>query len=160
MNPGVKPDHRKSRPVGGNARYLLWTVALALIASAAAFVVFYSLHDDPALRRAAREGDAMAWLRREFRLTDSQFAAVQALHDDYAVECSDHCATITAARQRSAPAPEIAALERICVDAMTAHFRRAAALISPEQGERYLATVMPRIAGHPHDSAPNIGVTR
>jgi hypothetical protein len=137
----------------------LITMGVALAACALAFGVVFALNQNGAIRAAARDGDAMAWLRVEFRLSDAQFAAVKQLHDDYSVACGRHCAAIMAARERRAPAAEIAALEKTCVDAMTVHFRRVAALMSREEGERYLATVIPRIAGYSHQAAPNVRVS-
>lgn len=137
----------------------LITLAVALAVCLAAFGVTYLTGGDPAMRTAAREGDAMAWLRVEFRLDDAQFAAIKRLHEDYSVECGRHCAAIMEARERKAPAPEIAALEKVCVDAMTGHFRQVAARMPPAQGERYLAVVLPRIAGYSHQGAPNLQVT-
>ncbi len=135
---------------------LLITLAVVLAACAAAYGVIYTLSGDRAMHAAAREGDAMAWLRAEFHLDNARFAAIKRLHDDYSVACGGHCAAIMAARDRRAPAAEIAALEKVCVDAMTAHFQRVAAVMSPAQGERYLATVLPRIAGYEHHGAPNL----
>ena len=137
----------------------LITLGLALVAGVVGFGVFFVLGDNRAIHAAAREGDAMAWLRVEFRLTDAQYASIRKLHQDYAVACSQHCAAIMEARERKAPAGEIAALETVCVEAMTGHFRQVAALMAPEQGERYLATVLPRIAGYQHHGAPNVRVT-
>jgi hypothetical protein len=137
----------------------LLTLGAAIAACALAFGVFYALGGDRAMEEAAREGDSMAWLRAEFHLSDAQFAAVRRLHEDYSVECGRHCADIMAARESRAPAAEIARLEKICVDAMTAHFRRVAALMPPAEGERYLATVLPRIAGYSHHGAPDVRVT-
>jgi hypothetical protein len=134
----------------------LITLGLALVACAAAFGVFYALNADPAMQAAARQGDAMAWLRVEFRLDDTQFSAIKRLHDDYSIACGEHCAAIMAARERKAPAAEIARLEKVCVDAMTAHFRRVAVLMPPGQSERYLATVLPRVAGYEHHGAPDV----
>lgn len=137
----------------------LLTVAVALAACGTAFGVFYVLNDDPAMHRAAREQDAMAWLRTEFRLTAAQFAAVTKLHDDYGTVCSRHCAAIMEARRRAAPAAEVAALEKTCVDSMTVHFRQVAALMPAAEGARYLAMVLPRVAGYDHSGAPNVRVT-
>lgn len=136
----------------------LITFGMALAACVVAFGVFYAINDQPALRRAAREGDAMVWLRAEFRLNDAQFAAVKKLHDDYGVRCGEHCAAIMAAKKRAAPATEIAALERTCVEAMTVHFDRVAALLPPGEGARYLAMVLPRIADYDHNGAPTVQV--
>jgi hypothetical protein len=83
---------------------------------------------------------------------------VKKLHDAFSVECGEHCAAILDARERTAPAAEIARLERVCVDAMTQHFKHVAALMPAEQGQRYLAIVQPRVADHDHASAPNLRV--
>ncbi len=136
----------------------LITLLVAALVGGAAYGTFYVGHDEPELRRAARAGDAMAWLRAEFRLSDGQAAAVKKLHDDFSVECGEHCGAIVDARERKAPAAEIARLEQVCVDAMTKHFERVAALMSAEQGARYLAIILPRVAGHDHAGAPNVRV--
>ena len=137
----------------------LLTLVIAAAVCALSFGAFYALNREPAeMRRALSEGDAMAWLRAEFQLNDTQFAAIKKLHDDYRSVCADHCAAIMAAEKRHAPRAEIAALEKTCVDAMTAHFKRVAALMPPGQGERYLAIVLPRIADFDHRGAPNVQV--
>ena len=136
----------------------LITLGLAVVVGVAAYGVFFVGNDEPELRRAARAGDAMAWLRVEFRLSDAQAAAVKKMHDDFSVECGEHCGAIVDARTRKAPAAEIARLEQVCVDAMTAHFERVAALMAPEQGARYLEIVRPRVAGYDHAGAPNVRV--
>jgi hypothetical protein len=135
------------------------TLAVALAACLATFGVFYKLNADEALHRAAREGDAMAWLRAEFHLNDAQFASIQKLHDDYGVVCAEHCALITRARQQPASSAEIARLEQVCVDAMTTHFRKVAATMPAREGDRYLAMVLPRIPGYQHVGAPNLQAT-
>jgi hypothetical protein len=134
----------------------LITLGVALVACAAMFAVFYAMNDVPAIHRAARNNDAMTWLRTEFRLDDAQFATIRKLHEDYAVTCNQHCAAIQSARDRHAPAAEVAALEQTCVDAMTAHFRRVAAVMAPGEGQRYLAMVLPRVAGYEHTGAPTV----
>jgi hypothetical protein len=134
------------------------TLLVVFVAGAASFGAFYWMNDEPEVRRAAREHDAMAWLRAEFHLDDAQFAAIQALHDSYGRECAQHCSAIMAARERNAPAAERAALEQICVDSMTTHFRRVAALMPRGEGERYLALVLPRVAGYAHQGAPTLQV--
>ncbi len=136
----------------------LITLGVAVAVCVAAFGISYAMNDNRALHAAAREGDAMAWLRVEFRLDEAQFSAIKRRHDDYSVACGEHCAAIVAARERKAPAAEVAALEKICVDAMTGHFRQVAALMPPGQGDRYLAMVLPRIAGYSHAGAPNVRV--
>jgi hypothetical protein len=137
----------------------LLTLGLALAACVVAFGVFYALNDDPALRHAARDSDAMAWLQAEFHLDDTRMASIRKLHDDYGTVCAEHCARITNARKASAPAAELARLEQACVDAMTAHFHQVAALMPPAEGQRYLRTVLPRISQYPHAGAPSVQMT-
>ena len=137
-------------------RNLLLTVLLAAALAVLAFGVAYIASGDRALRVAARQGDALEWLRVEFALDAERFAAVRRLHEEFSIECSAHCAAIVAARERSAPAAEIVALEEHCVGAMTTHFRQVAARMEPAQGERYLALVLPRIRGHSHQGAPSV----
>jgi hypothetical protein len=146
-------------PAGAGLKNILITFVLAVAAGVGAFGVFYVLSDDRAMHAAAKEGDAMAWLRAEFKLSDEQFAAIRRRHEDYSVICGEHCAAIMAARERKAPAAEVAALEEICVDAMSVHFRGVAALMAPTQGDRYLAMVLPRVTGYSHHGAPNLRVT-
>jgi hypothetical protein len=140
-------------------RNFLLTLGLVAAACAAAYGIFYAVGDDRAMHAAARQGDALAWLRVEFRLDDAQFQAIRTLHHEYSFECGRHCAAIMEARERRAPAAEVAALERVCLEAITGHFRRVAALMAPEQGERYLALVLPRVAGFAHDGAPSLRVS-
>lgn len=134
------------------------TLLVVLITGAAAFGAFYVMNDEPAVRQAAREHDAMAWLRAEFHLDVAQFAAIQQLHDDYGVECARHCSAIMAARRQAAPAADIAALEKVCVESMTDHFRRVAALMPADEGRRYLEIVLPRVGNYAHEGAPTVQV--
>ena len=138
---------------------LLITLGVLLLAGALSFGVFYAVSREPAeMQQALRDRDAMTWLQAEFHLSEAQFAAIKKLHEDYHVVCADHCAAIMAAEKRGAPRTEIATLEKTCVDAMNAHFRRVAALMPPGQGERYLTIVLPRIADYDHRGAPNVQV--
>jgi hypothetical protein len=134
----------------------LKTLILLVVAAAGTYGAVYVSTGDRAARHAAREGDAMTWLRTEFHLNTAQFAAIKQLHEEYGVVCSEHCAAILAARQRGAPATEMATLEATCVQAMTAHFQRVAALMPPGEGERYLATVLPCVTGYSHADSPTV----
>ena len=145
-----------SRMNSAQLKNFFLTLGVALAASAVTYGVFFVMNRDSAMHRAAREGDAMAWLQAEFQLDAGQFTAIKQLHDDYGVVCAEHCALITKARNEAAAAGEQARLEKLCVDAMTAHFRRVAALMPPAQGERYLATVLLRISSYPHAGAPSV----
>jgi hypothetical protein len=103
--------------------------------------------------------DEVAWLRDEFRLTPAQTAAIEKLHDDYHPVCMEHCRRITQARARLALATdktsaqaELARLEAVCHDATQAHLRRVAAVMPPEQAERFLSLVLPKVSGQTHDA--------
>ena len=98
----------------------------------------------------------MTWLRDEFQLTDAQYASIQTLHIDYHEQCMQHCAAILEAREKHEPAPVLTRLEAECEQSMARHFKQVAALMSPEQGTRYLATVLPRIKGYSHAQAPSL----
>lgn len=137
-------------------RNYLKTLALLFGVAAAAYGTVYVGTSNRAAHRAVREGDAMAWLRSEFHLSDVQFASIKQLHDAYNTVCVEHCAAVTTAKQRGAPAAEMAALEATCVQSMTDHFQRVAALMPPGQGARYLETVLPCVAGYSHTDAPTV----
>jgi hypothetical protein len=131
-------------------------IGLLVAAAGAAGFGFYLLSRNSELAAEARRGDTMAWLQTEFRLDGAQFAAIDRLHRAYNQTCARHCMAIMDARRRNAPAPEIKALEDTCVQSMTDHFRRVAAIMPPGQGERYLALVLPRISGYNHQGAPTL----
>jgi len=137
-------------------RNLLVTLALALAVCAGVDAAFYAVNRDPDLRRAARENDAMEWLRTDFNLNPGQYAAIRTLHAEFARECSDHCSAIMAARRRGDSTASIARLEDHCVRAMAEHFHQVAALMPPGEGRRYLAIVLPRLADYDHGGAPNL----
>jgi hypothetical protein len=142
-----------SRAVKNWLLTLLVAVALCAVSFAGFFVVN---RETPQARQAARAGDAMEWMRAEFRLTEAQFAAIRELHDRYGAVCSEHCARIMAAEKSGASAQQVAALENECVQSMADHFHRVAALMAPEQAERYLSLVLPRIRDYDHRGAPNV----
>lgn len=133
------------------------TALFALVASAASFGAFFAMNKAPAqVQAAARAGNALEWLRVEFKLTDAQYAAIKRLHEQYGTVCAAHCTAIQNAQQRGASPAQIAALENQCVESMTEHFQRVAAIMSPQEGRRYLAIVMPRVHDYDHRGAPNL----
>lgn len=135
----------------------LITIGLAVAACLAAFALFYAANrGSAAWRLAVRDRDAMAWLRVEFRLNDSQFAAVEGLHDEFERRCAVHCSLIQAAQRRHDSPAAIAALEADCVREMRDHFQRVAALMPAGEGERYLAIVLPRIDDFDHRGPPSV----
>ena len=133
----------------------------------------YRLGSAPAMQAAAKKGDAMAWLRADFHLDDRQFAEIRKLHDTYAPSCEEHCRLIqeaTRARDilKTAGGADLAAasaaerklqeLRTTCETALTAHVRKVAALMSPEDGRRYLVLVLPKIADFDHRMVPGLDI--
>jgi hypothetical protein len=146
-------------------------VALVLIAAATGFFC-YRLSFNPALHAAAAHGDAMAWLRTDFHLDDRQFAEIKKLHEAYAPSCEEHCRMIQEATKAhdalkaSDPVAAAAAerklqgLRTACETALAAHVRQVAAVMAPEEGRRYLALVLPKIAEFDHTAAPDLQLNR
>ena len=108
-------------------------------------------------------------------MNDAQFAAVKRLHESYAVECEAHCNAIQeAARQReslqaqsstntvalAAAQQKVEELRVVCETAIASHVRQVAAQMSPEQGTRYLALVLPKIKDFDHHGAADVRVER
>lgn len=154
-------------------KYLGRTLAVLLLVAAATGFLCYRMSSVPGLRAAVASGDAMAWLRADFHLTDAQFSEIKRLHDDYAPSCEEHCRLIQEAMRASAalaatrgPDPAaVAAAERTlqelrvtCETAIAAHVRKVAAVMSARDGERYLALVLPKIADFDHRMAPDLAL--
>jgi hypothetical protein len=145
-------------------------VAIALIAG----LLGYRAGCDPALHEAARQGDAMTWLKREFHLTDQQYAAIEKLHREYTGSCDEHCRMIQEAMKmrdalRAAQPVDAAAVtaadQRVrelstrCETLLLHHLEQVAALMSPEDGRRYLETMRPLVAKFNHSGAPDLDLT-
>ena len=152
-------------------KYLMRTLAVLVVLAVIAGIVCYRLGCEPTLHDAAAKGDPMAWLRADFHLTDAQYAAVQKLHDSYAGSCAEHCRMIQEATKvrnslHAAKSADSAAmieaeknlqeLRTHCETAIARHVREVAALMSPEEGQRYLALVLPKIADFDHRAAPDL----
>jgi hypothetical protein len=149
---------------------------LGLIVAAAlgTGLLCYHFSCEPALHAAARKGDAMEWLRADFHLDDRQFAAIRRIHDDYCGTCEEHCRRIQEATRlreslveaRAKPEAiesangQIEELRATCETALTVHLKQVAALMSPEDGRRYLSLVLPKVATFDHRAAPDLHLNR
>ncbi len=148
--------------------HLLRSIAVLVLVAAATGFVCYRLSADPVLHAVAAKGDAMAWLRTDFHLNDAQFGAIKKLHDAYAPSCAEHCRMIqeaTKARDAlkaadpAAVAPaehQLQELRTLCETAITRHVRQVAAEMSPADGARYLALVLPKISDFDHQAVPDL----
>lgn len=154
-------------------RYVWPTIGLVVGLAGAAACISYLCLRPPAAEAAVQEGDTLAWLRREFRLSAEQLARIERMHAEYRVVCDRHCEALLAshdecARLRAGGATaELAAAEanavRVdaeCRAATEAHVRAVAVVMGGDQGNRYLQVVLPKIAGYNHDGAPDLGLNR
>lgn len=151
-------------------KHLFRTLALIILVAGTTCFLAYQLSGDREVRQAVASGDALAWLRADFQLTDAQFARIKQLHESYSVVCEEHCRAIQEAarerqalRERGAEPAVLAAAERkvqelraVCETAIAAHVRQCAAEMSPEAGQRYLALVLPKIADFDHRAPPDL----
>ena len=140
---------------------------IALVLGTGMFLVCYRMGTRPMRQLAAQEGGEMAWLAREFQLTAQQTQRVTQLHSDYEPRCAEMCRKIaannekldhliSAKRERT---PEMEALLRESADIqaecrrdMLAHIYAVAAVMPPQQAERYLALMKLQVLqpGAPH----------
>jgi hypothetical protein len=131
----------------------------------------YRLGCDPVLSDAAAHGDTMAWLRHEYHLSTTQAEAIGKLHLDYSEACELHCLRIRQARDEKARLvasgkadaaalkamdEKLQSLSDFCASQLSGHLERVAALMNPEDGARYLATVKPLVARFNHEGAPDL----
>jgi hypothetical protein len=133
----------------------LWSyfvLVVAVAASAYGVTCYYN--------GSRKTEDQWTWLRREFRLSDTQLAHIKALHEAYQPVCAGHCSRVMAARERLAAleqagrknTPEYLAtldqweaIKHECNEATFNHLQAVAATMSPAQGRRYLDMMVPRI---------------
>jgi chromosome segregation ATPase len=100
----------------------------------------------------------LAWLRKELKLTDEQFAKVSELHAAYRPKCEEMCQQISlahekleeAARAAREMSPELQAALREhaetharCQQAMLKHIYETAEVLDKGQASRYLEMTLP-----------------
>jgi hypothetical protein len=107
------------------------------------------------MRLSARQtnNDDLAWLRREFHLTDTEMNRIRQLHEGYLPKCGEMCAKIAAKRREVEAAlandaqgtavaeqklVELGALRAQCQGQMLRHFQEVSQAMPPDQGKRYL----------------------
>ncbi len=135
-------------------RRSLVILLVIFLAGAAITGASYLLGCRVCARQLAGSGDDLAWLRREFRLSDTEMQRIRQLHEGYLPKCRENCARIAAkkkelqaaldraegmtpeARQKLA---EVGALRAECQTSMLGHFYEVSQAMPPEQGRRYLA---------------------
>ena len=135
-------------------RRSLLILLVVLVAGAAIVGASYLLGCRLCARELAASGDDLAWLRREFRLSDAEMQRIRQLHEGYLPKCHENCALIAAKKkelqavlehaQGMTPEArlklaEVATLRAQCQANMLGHFYEVSQAMPPEQGRRYLA---------------------
>jgi hypothetical protein len=98
----------------------------------------------------------IAWLKREFHLSDSEFERICQMHDSYMSGCAERCRQIDEKNEElrkllaetNAVTPKVekaladaALLRAQCQKQMLNHFFEVSRTMPPDQGRRYLAWV-------------------
>ena len=131
-------------------------VLLGLLVSAAAFSGFYYFGTIRCRDMMRESKPELAWLKKEFKLSDVEFTRISQLHEAYLPQCRERCKRIKEQDEKlqqllahtSAVTPEIQSLlaERArtraeCEAEMLKHFLEVSRTMPPQQGQRYLAWV-------------------
>jgi len=138
----------------------LLVLLLAAAVAAGGYWTYYRCATTPSRMMVTEANGEMEWLRREYHLSDAQFARVQQVHRDYAPKCDLMCAKIGQANARLDRAilanrtytPEVEtamkeslAVQGECRQALLAHVYAVSAEMSPADGARYLEMMKSRV---------------
>jgi hypothetical protein len=130
-------------------------LVLGLLTGLAGYGAFY-LFGTASTRQLLREQrPELAWLKKEFNLSDAEYARISELHAAYLPACRERCNriaekdaelrdllkinTFTPAIEKKLT--EAAQLRAECQAAMLKHFYAVSQTMPPAQGQRYLAWV-------------------
>lgn len=143
---------------------VLLVLLVAVATGLASFFAVRSHRDSQSRGILLDQLPELAWLHRDLRLTDDQFAAVRELHVAYRPKCEAMCQRIMDARSQAEAlaaadrqmTPELAAalrkygeVQADCRRAMIEHLYQTAALLDPDQAKRYLESMLPHALGAP-----------
>jgi hypothetical protein len=132
----------------------LFILLLGLAVAAAAYGCVYLVCTSSARGLEKSNQPELAWLKQEFKLSDSEFQRISGLHAAYLPQCAEMCRQVEAQNQRleallaatNQMTPEIesaiaesARLRGQCQRNMLKHFYDVSRTMPPEQGRRYLA---------------------
>jgi hypothetical protein len=138
----------------------LFILILAIVAALGGYAIYYRAATAPAATMLSKPAGEMEWLKREYRLSDSQFARIQELHREYAPKCDRMCENISKANARldrlikasrtftpemDAALGECVAVQSECRRALLRHIFAVSAEMSAEDGARYVEMMKERI---------------
>src|ERR1051326_2734870 len=131
-------------------------LVLGLMAAVAGYSAFYFLGTASDRAMLQEQSPELAWLKKEFRLSDAEYARITELHAAYLPACQQRCQRIAAKNaelkellaRNNAVTPEIeqklaeaAQLTAECQAAMLKHFYAVSQTMPPVEGQHYLAWV-------------------
>lgn len=126
---------------------------LGILLGTAGFSGFYYLGTAPCREMLRERQPELAWLKKEFKLGDAEFARIAQLHAAYLPQCAARCERIEEQNQKlkqlfaqaASVTPEIqnllaerARMRADCEAEMMNHFLQVSRTMPPEQGRRYL----------------------
>ena len=129
---------------------------LGLLLCTGAFSGFYYLGTASCRSLMHESQPELAWMKKEFNLTDAEFARLSQLHAAYLPQCRERCRRLEelnvklqqllAGTTNVTPAIQTLLAERArmradCEAEMLQHFLAVSGTMPPEQGRRYLAWV-------------------
>lgn len=129
---------------------------VGLLLSEAGFAGFYYLGTAPCRAMMSEPQPELAWLKKEFKLSDSEYARIVKLHEAYLPQCAQRCKGIGELNERlelllsksftvtpgiQAVLAERAKMRADCEAEMLNHFLQVSRMLPPEQGQRYLQWV-------------------
>jgi hypothetical protein len=127
-----------------------------VLLSAAAFAGFYYVGTASSRAMMSDPQPELAWLKKEFRLSDDEYGRIVKLHQAYLPQCAQRCMRIAELNGKleqllskaSTVTPEIQAMlsdrakmRADCEAEMLNHFLQVSRMMPPEQGQRYLQWV-------------------
>lgn len=150
--------------------WLITAACVALLAGLAGGVAYACFRPGAPAASSGPPDESLRWLWTEFRPDEGRMQRIAGIHAEYRFVCDRHCADIREARRvlqalerDGAPAGQIAQarihlaeIDAFCRRSLEAHVRAVAGILGGSDGERYLATVLPRLARFDHQSAPDL----
>lgn len=146
--------------------------AIVMVACLTTGASFWCFHNFGVHRMDDASGE-LAWLRQEFELSSQQLHRIEQMHAEYRAICEVHCRDIYEARQALDVAlqngssdarvaqlrTQLMAVDRECVSSIKIHLKDVADIIGGDQGERYLAEVLPRVADFDHEGPVSLDLS-
>lgn len=129
---------------------------IGLFLASGAFSVFYFCGTASNRAMMSEPQPELAWLKKEFKLSDAEFSRISQLHEAYLPKCAQRCMRIAEFNnkleqllgQSASVTPEIqgllaerAKLRADCEAEMLNHFLEVSRMMPAEQGRRYLQWV-------------------